>query len=81
MKFLLAIIDSWDGTELMQVLVDGSTQFNNSFQLALGDTTTRVGTGPAPGLYFARVTQGANERTARVVVTNWGRSVARNERR
>ena len=44
-KFLLGIIDSWDGTELMQVSVDGVMKFNNWFQLALGDTTSYT---PAP---------------------------------
>jgi len=44
-KFLLGIIDSWDGTELMQVSVDGSMKFNHWFQLALGDTTDYF---PAP---------------------------------
>ena len=44
-KFLLGVIDSWDGTELMQVLVDGSLKFNNWFQLATGDTTSYY---PAP---------------------------------
>ena len=40
LKFLLAVIDSWDGTELMQVFVDDSLRFNNWFQLATGDTTS-----------------------------------------
>jgi hypothetical protein len=46
LRFLLALIDSWDGTELMQVLVDGNLVFSNSWQLATGDTTSYV---PAPG--------------------------------
>jgi len=37
-KFLFAAIDSWDGTELYQVLVDGNLRFNHWFQLATGDT-------------------------------------------
>lgn len=44
-KFLLGVIDSWDGTELMQVYVDGGLKFNHWFQLALGDTTDYF---PAP---------------------------------
>jgi len=39
-KFLLAVIDSWDGTELMQVLVDGNLVFSNWFQLATGDASS-----------------------------------------
>jgi hypothetical protein len=38
-KFLFAAIDSWDGTELYQVLVDGDLRFNHWFQLASGDTS------------------------------------------
>jgi len=45
LKFLLGVIDSWDGTELMQVYVDGSLKFNHWFQLAVGDTTDYF---PAP---------------------------------
>jgi len=37
-RFLFAAIDSWDGTELYQVLVDGNLRFNHWFQLATGDT-------------------------------------------
>lgn len=37
--FLLALIDSWDGTELYQVTVDGDLVFSHWFQLATGDTT------------------------------------------
>lgn len=36
--FLLAIIDSWDGVELMQVTVDGQLAFSHWFQIASGDT-------------------------------------------
>lgn len=38
--FLLAVIDSWDGTELLRVHVDGDLRFNHWFQLALGDTSS-----------------------------------------
>jgi len=54
LRFLLAVIDSWDGTELLQVLVDGNLVFSHWFQLALGDTTSYV---PAPG---ARLSAGTN---------------------
>lgn len=39
-KFLLGLIDSWDGTELMQISVDGALVFDHWFQLATGDTTS-----------------------------------------
>lgn len=44
-RFLLAIIDSWDSTEIMQISVDGVTRFAHRFSLALADTTTYT---PAP---------------------------------
>ena len=44
-RFLLGLIDSWDGTELMRVSVDGTLKFNHWFQLATGDTTDYF---PAP---------------------------------
>jgi hypothetical protein len=40
--FLLAVIDSWDGTEVFKVSVDGVTLFANWFQLALGDASSYV---------------------------------------
>ena len=40
--FLLAVIDSWDGTEVLEVLVDGVTIFSNTFQLASGDSSSYV---------------------------------------
>lgn len=40
--FLLALIDSWDGTELMQVEVDGQTLFSHWFQLATGNQSDYV---------------------------------------
>jgi hypothetical protein len=46
--FLLAVIDSWDGTELMQIAIDGNTLFSHWFQLALGDASDYVA--PAGGL-------------------------------
>lgn len=44
--FLLAVIDSWDGTELFQVEVDGQTLFSHWFQLATGDQSNYL---PPPG--------------------------------
>src|SRR5688572_7334460 len=38
--FLLAVIDSWDGVELFEVLVDGELLFSHTFQLATGDTSS-----------------------------------------
>lgn len=38
--FLLALIDSWDGTELFEVRVDGQVLFSHSFQLAVGDSSS-----------------------------------------
>jgi hypothetical protein len=38
--FLLGVIDSWDGTELLEVRVDGHLLFSHSFQLAVGDSSS-----------------------------------------
>ncbi len=46
LRSLLAVIDSWDGTELLQVWVDGELRFSHWFQLATGDTSSYVA---APG--------------------------------
>ena len=48
LAFLAAIIDSWDGTELYQVSIDGNMVFSHWFQLALGDNSDYVA--PAGGL-------------------------------
>jgi hypothetical protein len=48
LAFLAAIIDSWDGTELFQVAIDGTTLFSHWFQLATGDASDYVA--PAGGL-------------------------------
>jgi hypothetical protein len=45
-RMLLALIDSWDGTELMEIVIAGQLVFSNWFQLATGDTTSYV---PPPG--------------------------------
>lgn len=44
-KHLLAVIDSWDNTELMQISVDGALKFSHRFSLAVEDTTDYF---PAP---------------------------------
>jgi hypothetical protein len=46
--FLMAIIDSWDGTELFQISVDGTDVFSHWFQLATGDASSYLA--PAGGL-------------------------------
>jgi hypothetical protein len=46
--FLLAIIDSWDGTELLQIYLDGTLVFSHWFQIATGDASSYVA--PAGGL-------------------------------
>jgi hypothetical protein len=64
-SFLLAVIDSWDGTELLKVSVDGTEVFSHWFQLATGDASSYVappggllssGTnlGFSSGSYYAR---------------------------
>lgn len=42
LRFLFGAIDSWDGTELFQVLVDGNLKFSHWFQLATGDASDYV---------------------------------------
>lgn len=54
--FLLALIDSWDGTELMEVLVDGQLLFSHWFQLATGDASSYIA--PAGGLLSSGVNLG-----------------------
>ena len=53
-KFLLGVIDSWDGTELMQVRVDGALLFNHWFQLATGDSSDYYP--PPPGALLSKGT-------------------------
>jgi len=48
LAFLAAFIDSWDGTELWKVTIDGTEVFSHWFQLATGDATDYVA--PAGGL-------------------------------
>jgi hypothetical protein len=40
LRYLLAVIDSWDGVELLEVTVDGELLFSHWFQLALGDSSS-----------------------------------------
>ncbi len=54
--FLLALIDSWDGTELMQVVVDGDTRFSHWFSLATADNSSYAA--PAGGLLSSGVNLG-----------------------
>jgi hypothetical protein len=42
LAFLAAIIDSWDGTELYKVTIDGTEVFSHWFQLATGDNSDYV---------------------------------------
>ena len=51
-KFLLGLIDSWDGTELMQIRVDGVLLFNHWFQLATGDSSDYYP--PPPGALLSK---------------------------
>jgi hypothetical protein len=54
--FLLALIDSWDGTELMKVVVDGQELFSHWFSLATADNSSYVA--PAGGLLSSGVNRG-----------------------
>ncbi len=53
-KFLLGIIDSWDGVELMRISVDNQLLFNHWFLLATGDTTDYFP--PPPGALLSEGT-------------------------
>lgn len=48
LSFLLAVIDSWDGTELLKISIDGVEVFSHWFQLATGDASSYVA--PTGGL-------------------------------
>lgn len=41
-SFLLAVIDSWDGTELLKISIDGVDVFSHWFQIATGDASSYV---------------------------------------
>lgn len=53
LDFLLAVIDSWDGTELFKVSVDGTELFSHWFQLAQGDSSDYIA---PPGALLSRGT-------------------------
>jgi hypothetical protein len=55
-RFLLAIIDSWDGVELFQVSVDGNMLFSHWFQIATGDESSYAA--PVGGLLSSGVDLG-----------------------
>lgn len=54
--FLLALIDSWDGTELFQVTVDGAEVFSHWFSLATADNSSYVA--PPGGLLGSGTNRG-----------------------
>lgn len=56
LSFLLGVIDSWDGTELLIVTIDGVTVFSNWFQLATGDASSYIA--PVGGLLSSGVNLG-----------------------
>ena len=56
LSFLLGVIDSWDGTELLQITIDGTTVFSHWFQLATGDASSYVH--PTGGLLSSGVNLG-----------------------
>ncbi|MEN1678160.1 MAG: hypothetical protein AAGJ46_01095 [Planctomycetota bacterium] len=39
---LLAVIDSWDNTEVLEISLDGRVLFSNQWQLALGDSSSYI---------------------------------------
>ena len=49
--FLFGAIDSWDGTELFRVSVDGNVRFSHWFQLAVGDSSSYLA---SPGALLSR---------------------------
>ena len=54
--FLFGAIDSWDGTELFRVAVDGNVLFSHWFQLATGDSSSYLA--PPGGLLSRGVNLG-----------------------
>lgn len=68
LSFLLAIIDSWDGTELLKVSIDGVEVFSHWFQLATGDASSYVA--PPGGLLSSGTNLGFS------CCTYWGRDRA-----
>lgn len=53
-QFLMGIIDSWDGVELMQISVDNQLLFNHWFLLATGDSSDYYP--PPPGALLSKGT-------------------------
>jgi serine/threonine protein kinase len=61
LSFLLAVIDSWDGTEVLEVRLDDRVLFAHWFQLASGDTSSYAA---PPGALLSRGTNlGFNDNT------------------
>src|SRR5262245_2199929 len=58
LEFLLAIIDSWDGVELMEVRVDGQLLFSHWFQQSQGNSTSYLA--PPAGLLTSDSNLGFN---------------------
>jgi FlgD Ig-like domain len=58
LAFLAAIIDSWDGTELWKVTIDGTEVFSHWWEIAVGDNSNYVA--PAGGLLSSGVNLGWN---------------------
>jgi hypothetical protein len=56
LAFLAAFIDSWDGTELFKVTIDGTEVFSHWFQLATGDDSDYIA--PPGGLLSSGVNLG-----------------------
>ncbi len=55
-SFLLALIDSWDGTELFKVSIDGVEVFSQWFELAQSNTSSYVA--PPGGLLSSGIERG-----------------------
>lgn len=58
LAFLAAIIDSWDGTELWKITIDGTEVFSHWWEIAVGDNSDYVA--PAGGLLSSGVNLGWN---------------------
>ncbi len=58
LAFLAAIIDSWDGTELWKITIDGTEVFSHWWEIAVGDNSDYVA--PPGGLLSSGVNLGWN---------------------
>lgn len=58
LAFLAAIIDSWDGTELWKITIDGTEVFSHWWEIAIGDNSDYVA--PPGGLLSSGVNLGWN---------------------